>query len=178
VRRIDIIGFLDGDQAARVVAAIRSAASSVDIRIDSEGGRFAAMVAIILEVEEHCYPVFTTVVGRAGSAAGVLAIAGDVRCIDRKGTLMLHYATPASREAGVEMRALVREYTQAAPADVAGWLFREKTFAANDAVRFGLADRIIDARAPDAVWLKAPPKRRPAAWLGPWRDLVERHGLR
>jgi ATP-dependent protease ClpP protease subunit len=179
MRRIDVAGYLGDDQAERVVAEIRGAAGRpIDLRINSRGGVFGAAVDILLELEEHDTWIATTVIGEASSAACLLAIAGDVRRIDREGTMMVHYARPASPDAAKEMRRIVREYTGCGYAQVIAWLAREKTFSAAEAVRAGLADRIVDATAPEPVRLKDPVKRRPTQWLRPWRDLYERLDLR
>jgi ATP-dependent protease ClpP protease subunit len=179
VKRIAVEGAFTEELAERVVREIRAAAGSpVDLRIDSEGGMFAALIQIALEVEEHNKPVFTTVTNYAGSAAGLLALAGDVRRIAPTGTLMLHYGRPGGRESAAEMRGIVREYTEASHDDIVAWLAREKVFGAEEAICFGLVDRIVDATAPEPVRLRDPVKRQPTKWLRPWRALFEELDLR
>jgi ATP-dependent Clp protease protease subunit len=179
VRCIAVEGWLDDDQALRVVTEIRAAAGRpVDLRIDSQGGKFGAAIDILLEVEEHDAWVATTVIGEACSAAGLIAIAGDVRRIDPRGTIMLHYPRPASRDGALKAREIAQEYTRQPMDEIISWHARERTFSAAEAVQHGLADRIVDVTAPEPVRLWDPPKRRPAEWLKEYRDLYERLDLR
>jgi len=78
----------------------------------------------------------TTVVGRAYSAACNLALAGDIRRIDRNGTLMMHYPHPASPDAAAQARQIVCEYTGRRADEVAVWMGREQYFTAEEAVRY------------------------------------------
>lgn len=179
MRRIEVVGRFDDALAERVVREIRAAVGRpVDLRIDSEGGKFGSLLDILLEIEESSAPITTTIVGQACSAAGVLAIAGDVRRIDRSATIMLHYARPGSRQSALEMRELVREYTGQGMDDIIAWLAHERTFVAAEAVQCGLADRIVAADAPEPVRLREPRKRPPTKWLRDWREFAERLDLR
>ena len=179
MKRINVEGWLDDDQALRVVTEIRAAVGRpIDLRIDSRGGKFGAVIDILLELEERDKWLATTVIREALSAACILALAGDVRRIDRRGTMMAHFPRPSSPDGAAEAREIVREYTCRQPGEVTAWLAREKTFTAAEAVHFGLADRIVDATAPEPVRLRDPLKRRPTEWLRPWRDLYERLDLR
>jgi ATP-dependent protease ClpP protease subunit len=179
VKRINVHGPLTEDAAERIVVEMRGAAGRpIDLRIDSEGGKFAAAIHILLEAEEHPHAVFTTVIGYAGSAAGIVAIAGDVRRIDRRGQVMLHYPSPASRDGALKAREIAHAYTGQPMEEIAAWHAREKFFGAAEAVHFGLADRIVDATAPEPVRLRDPLKRRPAEWLREYRELFERLDLR
>lgn len=180
MKRINVQGPFNDELAGRVVRAIRAAGGlPIDLRIDSSGGNFGAAIEICLEIEEHSAPVFTTIVGQAFSAAGVLAIAGDVRRIDRGGVVMLHYPSPPSREGTLRAREMVQEYTRQPMDDIITWLVRERPFTAADAVQHGLADRVIDASASEpVVRLWEAKKRAPTAWLRRYREDFERHDLR
>ncbi len=179
MKRIDVTGYFSHEMAERVAIEIRAAAGRpVDLRIDSEGGKLGALITILLEVEEHASFVATTVVGRAYSAAGVLAIAGDLRRIGKASEVMLHYPTPASREAALSARQIAQHYTGAPMDDIIAWHARERYFTAPEAVQHGLADRIVQADAPEPVRLREPVKRRPAEWLREWRELFEQLDLR
>jgi ClpP class serine protease len=91
MKRINVRGFLDVDHARLVATAIeRCAGSAIDLRIDSPGGQYGAAVLICLAIEEHTRPVTTTVCGQACSAAYLVALRGDFRRIDKRGTMMMH----------------------------------------------------------------------------------------
>lgn len=179
MKRIAVEGPFTDELAERVVREIRAAAGRpIDLRIDSGGGKFGTLIQILLEVEEHPHAVFTTVTGKAWSAAGILAIAGDVRRVDKRGEVMLHYPRPSSRESALQAREIAQHYTQAPMNDVIAWHACERYFAAKEAVQHGLADRVIDADTPEPVRLRDPVHRAPAAWLRSWRELFEEHDLR
>jgi len=179
MKRINVRGFLDVDHARLIVTAIeRCAGSAIDLRIDSPGGQYGAAVVICLAIEEHARPVTTTVVGEGCSAAFLVAIAGDVRRIDKGGVMMTHCASPPSPVNASEVRKAVHELTGQPIERIANWMAREKYFNADDALEAGLVDRIIDANAPEVVRLHEPKKRAPTLWLREWRELVEQFDLR
>ena len=184
---IDVRGDLDEQKGHEVAAAIRSAAGhTVDLRIDSRGGKLIAAILIALEIEECPNCVVTTVVGEASSAAALVALGGDKRRIAGTGAMMMHFGTfpagsaisPDERaNAAVDMLKTVGEYVPAATqADIRTWMNEERTFRAREAQAAGLVDVISDAPLP--LYLRELPKRRPTAWLREYRDLFERLDLR
>lgn len=179
MKRISVRGFLDVAHARLVATAIaRCAGSAVDLRIDSPGGQYGAAVLICLAIEEHARPITTTICGQACSAAFLVAIAGDVRRIDHKGTMMTHYGSPPDPENASETRKAIHEMTGQPLERIAKWIAREKYFSADEALELGLVDRVIDMHAPEVVRLHEPQKRAPTLWLRGWRELLAQCDLR
>jgi len=178
MKHILLQGRLDEDQAARVVAEMRAADDTlINLRIDSPGGSFAAAIHICLEIEEHPHAVFTTIT-RALSTAAIIGLAGDARRIDRRGLIMVHCPTRPPPEDAANVCDLVCEYTKRPSQEVMTWMVAERWFTSEDAKQFGFVDSVIDASAPEPVWLPPRTKRAPTASLRPWRQFFERLDLR
>jgi ATP-dependent protease ClpP protease subunit len=141
-------------------------------------GKLWGAIAICLEIEEHDRPVTTFIVNEANSAAGLVAMAGDLRRIDRGGMVLVHHPRPRSAEGSADVLNAVVGYSGQPPTIVRNWLDFEQTFSATEARRVGLVDSVIDADGPQPVRLTPLTKRRPAAWLKPWREFCERLDLR
>ncbi len=179
MRRIDLRGTLDEDQAERIVTEMRGAAGRpIEIRIDSPGGKLGAAILVGLEIEEHDRLVLTTVTGQASSAAGLIAMLGDRRRIVRHGLVLCHHPAPYSSRASDDVAAAIAEAT-GQPLSVAWrWMNAEKTFDATEAKASGLVDEIAGADLLPTVFLREPKKRPPTAWLRPWREFFDRADLR
>ena len=179
MRTIDLVGLLDEAQGFRIARAIKiSVGRSIDVRIDSPGGKFGAAIAIALEIEEHDAPVFTTVVGQANSAAGLVAMAGDLRRIDRDGVMLIHHPSPRGSSASADVAGAIGEYSGRPLSVVRSWMDGERTFDAHEAMSAGLIDRIINTASPEPVRLRQPTKRPPTRWLRSWREFYEQHDAR
>jgi ATP-dependent protease ClpP protease subunit len=177
VKAIELRGPLTEAEGERVAAAIRSAAGrTIDLRIDSEGGKLGAAIRICLEIEEHDAPVFATVTGQASSAAGLVAMAADLRRIDRRGLMLIHHAS--RRSASADALAAIAEYSGQPQSTVRGWMDAERTFDAHEALAAGLVDRIVSVSAGPTVFVREPVKRAPTKWLRSWREDFERLDLR
>lgn len=179
MKRIDVVGPFTEELGERVAREIRAAAGRpVDLRIDSEGGKLYAAVLIMLEIEESRSFVTTTVTGQANSAAGLVMMAGDRRRATKGALMLVHHASPFNIATADEIVGAIAEYTGAPRVTVWDWLRDEKTFGATEAKAAGLVDVIVGDDLSPTVFLKEPPKRRPAAWLRQWREDCERLDLR
>jgi ATP-dependent protease ClpP protease subunit len=179
MKRIALIGTLDEAQGERVVAEIQAAAGQpVDLRIDSPGGKLGVAIDICLEMEEHDRLVITTITGEAYSAAGLVAMAGDRRRIVRGALMLVHHAQPYSMRTSDELAGAISEFTGQPQSAAWRWMNDEKIFDATEAKAAGLVDTIVADHLTPTVFLKEPPKRRPAAWLRSWREFYETHDLR
>lgn len=82
-----------GVTAKRIAGALRSIGNKdVVVSINSPGGDFFEGVAIYNLLREHPARVTTRVVGLAGSAASIIAMAGDTVEIAKAGFFMIHNA--------------------------------------------------------------------------------------
>ena len=178
-RRDRLRGPIDEEAASRVAVQMRAAAGrDVELRIDSHGGKLWGAIAVCLEIEEHDRPVTTVVLSEANSAAGLIAMAGDLRYIDRHGVMLVHHPRPRTAEAASDVLNAIVTCSGQPPTVVRGWLDAEQTFIAAEAKRAGIVDSVIDANGSRPVRLKPVPKRTPAAWLRPLGDFCERLDLR
>jgi ATP-dependent Clp protease, protease subunit len=176
---IALHGPLNEAAAALIVRRLRNAAGrDVDLRINSRGGQLFGAIKILLELEEHVGVVTTTITGEACSAAFLVAAAGDWRQVDRRGAMMVHHPRPRSAEVSADIVAAVGGYSGQPPTVVRGWLDAEHAFSPAEAKRLGIVDSVVDVDAPRPVRLRPLTKRRPAAWLKPWREFCERLDLR
>jgi ATP-dependent Clp protease protease subunit len=91
---LDVIGedwMGNGITAARVSGALRNIGQQdVTVEINSPGGDFFEGLAIYNALREHPMNVTVKVLGLAGSAAAVIAMAGDTIQMPRAGFLMIH----------------------------------------------------------------------------------------
>ena len=179
MRLIHVEGRFDDELAERVAREIRAAAGRpIDLRIDSEGGKLGAAIAICLEMEEHDRLAVTTITGQASSAAGLVAMSGDRRRITRDGLILVHHGSPYSMDGSDQLASAMSEFTGQPPSVAWQWMNAEKVFDALEAKAAGLVDEIVGADLLPTVFLREPKKRRPTAWLRQWRIDCERLDLR
>jgi ATP-dependent Clp protease, protease subunit len=166
--RIVFIGTEIDDGVANVVMAqlIHLEAASPDLEIslyiNSPGGSFSALTAIYDTMQFIQPDVATFCMGQAASAAAVLLAAGAPgrRAVLRHAKVMLHQ--PSSQAQGampdlaiqakelVQIRTEVDEilslHTGHPVAEIRADSDRNKTFSAQEAVDYGLADEVITSR--------------------------------
>ncbi len=166
--RIVFIGTEIDDGVANVVMAqlIHLEAASPDLEIslyiNSPGGSYSALTAIYDTMQFIQPDVATICMGQAASAAAVLLAAGAPgrRAVLRHAKVMLHQ--PSSQAQGplpdlavqakelAQVRAEVDEilslHTGHPVAKIRADSDRNKTFGAEEAVRYGLADEVITTR--------------------------------
>jgi ATP-dependent Clp protease, protease subunit len=166
--RIVFLGTEIDDGVANVVMAqlIHLEAASPDLEIslyiNSPGGSYSALTAIYDTMQFIRPPVATICMGQASSAAAVLLAAGAPgrRAVLRHAKVMLHQPSSQSQGAMPDLAIQAKELAQVR-ADVDEILSlhtghpaakiradsdRNKTFTAQEAVDYGLADEVIASR--------------------------------
>jgi ATP-dependent Clp protease, protease subunit len=68
----------------------RAKGRSIAVNIDSDGGNLEVAIAVYQAMAQHDRRIETRIVGKALSAAAMLAMAGDKRLIARDGNLLFH----------------------------------------------------------------------------------------
>lgn len=155
----------------RIGAALRAIGKrDVTVSINSPGGSFFSGVAIYNLLRAHPAKVTVNVVGMAGSAASVIAMAGDETLMADGSFIMVHNASgviignkfdakDASELLAEVDDAMAQIYAARAgvePKVAAAWMDRRRgggtMFNASSAIENGLADRKL---APGAVKIKA-----------------------
>jgi ATP-dependent Clp protease, protease subunit len=166
--RIVFLGTEIDDGVANVVMAqlLHLEAASPDLEIslyiNSPGGSFSALTAIYDTMQFIRPEVATICMGQAASAAAVLLAAGapGKRAVLRHAKVLLHQ--PSSHSQGTlpdlaiqakelakvraEVDEILSEHTGHPVARIKDDTDRNKTFNAQEAVAYGLADRVITSR--------------------------------
>jgi len=152
--------FGDGVTAKQFAADLRALGdvSTIDLRINSEGGLVWDARAMWTLLVEHKARITTHIDGIAASAASFVAMAGDEIIISEGGFIMIHNARAGCYGEAKDMRdtALTLELvngtmrdTYAArskqtTAQIEKWMTAETWFTGADAVKNGLADRVVE----------------------------------
>ena len=166
--RIVFLGTEIDDGVANVVMAqlihLESASPDQEIAlyINSPGGSFSALTAIYDTMQFIRSPIATFCMGQASSAAAVLLAAGTPgrRAVLRHAKVMLHQ--PSSQARGTlpdlavqakevakvrqEMEQILSVHTGHPAEKVREDIDRKKTFSAQEAVDYGLADHVVTSR--------------------------------
>jgi ATP-dependent Clp protease protease subunit len=166
--RIVFIGTEIDDGVANVVMAqlLHLEAASPDLEIslyiNSPGGSFSALTAIYDTMQYIRPEVATICMGQAASAAAVLLAAGarGKRAVLQHAKVLLHQ--PSSQSQGTlpdlaiqakelvrvraEVDAILSEHTGHPIGTIRADTDRNKTFTAQEAVDYGLADQVITSR--------------------------------
>jgi ATP-dependent Clp protease, protease subunit len=166
--RIVFLGTEIDDGVANVVMAqlLHLEAASPDLEIslyiNSPGGSFSALTAIYDTMQFIRPEVATICMGQAASAAAVLLAAGapGKRAVLRHAKVLLHQ--PSSQSQGTlpdlaiqakelarvraEVDEILSEHTGHPVAKIRDDTDRNNTFSAQQAVDYGLADRVITSR--------------------------------
>jgi ATP-dependent Clp protease, protease subunit len=166
--RIIFLGTEIDDGVANVVMAqlIHLEATSPDMEIslyiNSPGGSYSALTAIYDTMQFIRPDVATTCMGQASSAAAVLLAAGAPgrRAVLRHAKVMLHQPSSQSQGALPDLAIQAKELAQVRAevdeilslhtghpvAKIRADSDRNKTFSAQEAVDYGLADEVISSR--------------------------------
>jgi ATP-dependent Clp protease, protease subunit len=166
--RIIFLGTEIDDGVANVVMAqllhLESASPDLEISlyINSPGGTYSALTAIY-DTMQYIQPAIATIcLGQASSAAAVLLAAGapGMRSVLRHAKVLLHQ--PSSQAQGTlpdlaiqakevarvraELDEILSRHTGHPVARIRADTDRNKTFSAQEAVNYGLADHVIASR--------------------------------
>lgn len=149
----------DGITATRFAQDLRALGnvSTLDVRINSEGGDVFAGKAMYSLLNEHKAEVVMHVDGLAASAASFVAMAGDRIEISEGGFMMIHDVYGACRGGAEDMRAyaalldnanssVIDVYaarTANDKAKIKKWMAEETWFNAADAVANKFADKMV-----------------------------------
>lgn len=175
----DFWGGVSAITVGKELAALRDV-PTIHLRINSPGGDVFAGRAMEQLIREHPSNIVAHIDGFAASAASYVALAADEVRIAEGGMYMIHKAwtlgwgnsedllkTAALLEQIDE--SLVKTYAQATEQDadqIREWMRDETWFSAEDAVKYGFADRLADASASNrAGWdlsaYERPPETAP-----------------
>ncbi|MDQ2737768.1 MAG: ATP-dependent Clp protease proteolytic subunit [Actinomycetota bacterium] len=166
--RVIYIGAEIDDDVANVVVAqllyldSETSGQAISIYLNSPGGSMSATMAIYDTVQFVESPVATTCVGQAGSGAAVLLAAGSVgrRSLLPHTRVLLHQPSTGGQgtisdlalhtreilRVRAQMNEVLSAHTGQSVATLLADTERDKVFTAEQAVAYGLADRIIPAR--------------------------------
>lgn len=163
-REIECIGEITADAVNSLISQIRylsqlDSSAEITIYINSPGGEVSSGLALYDVMKAVKCPIRTVCVGRAASMGALLFAAGDQRDILPHGSVMIHDPLITGGVSGSALRFQsvsedlmhVRQITGQILAELTHHTLDkiyEKTaqdtlFYAEDAVAFGLADRII-----------------------------------
>ncbi len=186
---IDITGEIGVHAGDAIAAAVtRAEGKSINVAINSEGGNLLAAMSAYEALVGHCHRVSVEIIDRANSAASIIAMAGDVRTIDRHSVMMLHLPHGAVAEGGTAahfrrmakvcddfadaMAAIYARRTRHSRDYAMAWMEDEVTFGAGEALRAGLANRISSDLAPPAGAGPAARRARFRAIRGPFTTIT------
>lgn len=159
----DMIGGYDGVNALEFVKQINDVTTkSITMHINSGGGDVFDAIAMHAALINHSAKVNVVVDGVAASAASFLAMAGDTVAIEKPARMMIHDAsglTIGNEADHREMADLLGQvsdtiagiYADRAGGDVKTWrnaMRTESWYTAPQAVEAGLADQVLNDRAP------------------------------
>jgi ATP-dependent Clp protease protease subunit len=130
----------------------------ITIYIDSYGGDVYSLRTMLSVMDSVVNPIITVCTGKAMSAAAVLLSHGDIRCVGKHGSVMIHEVS--SQLSGhvedithenVELQLINKHFTEVLAKNCKKTvkqlkkLWRDKRdvyFTATEAVKFGIADKI------------------------------------
>lgn len=154
--------YFGGIAAVDFVKALNSLnVDTIHLRINCPGGEVFAGQAMAQAIREHSATIVAHVDGYAASAASWLALACDEVMISEGGYFMIHKAMTIAWGNADEFRkqvdlldkidaTLVAGYAKETGQDeaqIADWMAAETWFNAEEAVKFGFADKIAGAAA-------------------------------
>ena len=164
-REIECVGEIDADSVNSVIRQLRHLARQdpdreITIYINSPGGEVASGLALYDVMKAVKCPIRTVCVGTAASMGAVLFAAGDQRDMLPHSKVMIHDPLICACPSGSALKVKgISDSLMQSREDVAQILAKqtkktieeiyEKTvadtwFSADEAVAFGIADRIID----------------------------------
>lgn len=154
-----------GVSANAFVKALRDiTASTINLRINSPGGDVFGARAIETALREHSAKVIVHIDGLAASAATFIAMAGDEIVMADGSMFMIHKAWTYAWGNANDLKktadlldkidgTLVDTYAKRSgqkDAQIADWMAAETWFTAEEAVKYGFADRVASADSADS----------------------------
>lgn len=165
-RVIYIFGPIDRMAAYRFIAGFKwldRSEGPIHVIICSEGGDVDSGIAMYECIRTAKNPTLIEATGTVASAAVMVLLAGTVRLLNPETTVMIHnisfeiegqisspvvHALSKSAQVGNERTyQIYAERTGRSIDDIRKWCDSETTFSAEEAVKFGFADKIADQRA-------------------------------
>lgn len=154
-----------GVSAQAFVKALRGiTASTINVRINSPGGDVFGARAIETALREHSAKVVVHIDGLAASAATFIAMAGDEIVMAEGSMFMIHKAWTYAWGNANDLKktadllekidgTLVDTYAKRSgqkDSQIADWMAAETWFTAEEAVKYGFADRVAATDQPSA----------------------------
>lgn len=174
-RQIYIFSGIDEFSAEFIIRQLltldRQSNEQITMIINSPGGYVNEMFAIIDTMNAVQSPIRTVVMGMAASAAACIASAGDTRLITENAQYMLHEASAMnwgsmttmqenlqqSLKQNEKMFNILSQNTKQTVDTLKAITNKtDKYFSANEAVQFGLADKVIGTAEAQALKLSEP----------------------
>jgi ATP-dependent Clp endopeptidase proteolytic subunit ClpP len=184
-RMLFLAGGIDESTAYRFVFAMKmldKTPGPIHVILDSPGGSIWDGMAIYDAIRTSRNPVVIEAMGIIASAAVPLLLAGTVRFIAPNSRLMVHNGswelgrctTPELMSSAKEMEASNKRYheiiatrTGRSIKDVEAWCREETWFSADEAIKNGFADRVLDTRPIPATFDIGVDEVRAALGLAP-----------
>lgn len=163
-RTVEIFGeigedmFGEGTTSAQISALLREVGpGDIVVNIDSPGGDVFAGLAIYNQLRAHDGHVTVNVVGTAASAASIIAMAGDTVNMHAAAFIMVHFAwcvSAGNKQDFMSLASMLAPFDRAmaeiysaragkSVKEVEDIMAAETWFNADEAVAFGLADKVV-----------------------------------
>ena len=164
-REVECVGVIDAQMLNSIARQLRflareSATEPITLFVNSDGGEVNSGLAIYDVMKAIPCPIRTVCVGRAASMGAVLFASGDQRDILPHGSVLIHdplipggiggsaLQTQEISEDLLRVRHMLAEIlarqTGRSLEEIFAKTARDTIFTADEAVEFGLADRVID----------------------------------
>lgn len=121
-------------------------AHSIEIKVDTEGGDWAASLAIFGSLKHHRRRV-TARIQQASSGGALIVMGADIRILDPSGHIFLHrpsgpYSTPTLDEIANVKAALMAGRCRVPANRIRRWMDANTTIRAERALEYGLVDEV------------------------------------
>lgn len=174
-RQIFVFAPIDDYSAQFIIQQLlsldRQSNEEITMFINSGGGYVSSMFSIIDTMNIVKSPIRTVVMGIAASAAAAIAACGDIRLITQNSQFMLHevssltYGSMSSMQEDMaqsisqqnKMINILSKKTSQTPDTIKSTITKtDKFFSSQEAVNFGLADKVIQDKEAQVLKLSEP----------------------
>jgi len=164
-RALFLFGDIDAGTAYRFIAGFKwldRTPGPIHILLSSPGGGTDSGIAIYETIRTANNPTIVEGIGIVASAAVPVLLAGSVRFLNPSTRVMIHnisfeidgtLSTPEAKYISMSAEhfnewyhGLIAERTGAKPKDIEKWCSGETSFAAEEAVKLGFADKVLTAK--------------------------------